>query len=68
MNFLASSSNNPVALLEIVDSTNKMASGGNTNAKYIAGLIKPIISRIEKTKDLLHTILKIRIIYSQFSF
>jgi hypothetical protein len=28
-----------------------MASGGNKNAKYIAGLIKPIISRIETTKD-----------------
>ena len=51
MNFLASSPNNPVALLEIVDCTNEMASGGNKNAKYIAGLIKPIISRIETTKD-----------------
>ena len=51
MNFLASSPNNPVALLEIVDCTNEMASGGNKNAKYIAGLVKPIISRIEMTKD-----------------
>jgi hypothetical protein len=51
MNFLASSPNNPFALLEIVDCSNEMASGGNKNAKYIAGLIKPIISRIEKTKD-----------------
>ena len=51
MNFLASSPNNPFALLEIVDCSNEMASGGNKNAKYIASLIKPIISRIEKTKD-----------------
>jgi hypothetical protein len=51
MNFLGSSPNNPVALLKIVDCTNEMASGGNKNAKYIAGLIKPIISRIETTKD-----------------
>ncbi len=39
MNFLASSPNNPCALLEIVDCSNKMASGGNKNAKYIAGLL-----------------------------
>jgi hypothetical protein len=51
MNFLGSSPNNPVALLKIVDCSNEMASGGNKNAKYIAGLIKPIISRIETTKD-----------------
>ena len=51
MNFLASSPNNPCALLEIVDCTSVMASGGKKSAQYIAGLIKPIISRIEKTKD-----------------
>jgi hypothetical protein len=53
MNLLASSPNNSFALLEIVDCSSEMASGGNKNAKYIAGLIKPItiISQIEKTKD-----------------
>jgi hypothetical protein len=51
MNFLALSPNNPFALLEIVNCSNKMASGGNKNAKYIAGLIKAIISWIEKMKD-----------------
>ena len=51
MNFLASSPNNPCALLEIVDCTSEMASGGKKSAQCIAGLIKPIISRIEKTKD-----------------
>jgi hypothetical protein len=28
-----------------------MAKGGKKDAKYIVGLLKPIISRIEKTKD-----------------
>ncbi len=34
MNFLASSPNNPWALLEIVDCTSKMASGGKKSAQY----------------------------------
>ena len=51
MNFLASSPNNPCALLEIVDCTSEMASGGKKSAQYICGLIKPIISRIEMTKS-----------------
>jgi len=51
MNFLASSQNNPCALLEIVDCTSEMASGGKKSAQYICGLIKPIISRIEMTKN-----------------
>jgi len=50
MNFLASSPNNPCALLEIADCTSEMASGGKKSAQYICGLIKPIISRIEMTK------------------
>ncbi len=37
--------------LDIVDCTSEMAKGGKMDAKYIAGLLKPIISRIEKTKD-----------------
>jgi hypothetical protein len=28
-----------------------MAKGGEKDAKYIAGLLKPIISRIDETKD-----------------
>jgi hypothetical protein len=51
MIFLGSSPNNPFALLDIVDCTSKMAKGGKKDAKYVAGLLKPIISRIEETKD-----------------
>ena len=51
MIFLGSSPNNPFALLDIVDCTSEMAKGGKKDAKYIAGLLKPIISRIEETKD-----------------
>jgi hypothetical protein len=51
MIFLGSSPNNPYALLDIVDCTCEMAKGGKKDAKYIAGLLKPIISRIEQTKD-----------------
>ncbi len=52
MIFLGSSPNNPFALLDIVDCTSEMAKGGKKDAKYIVGLLtKPIISRIEETKD-----------------
>ncbi len=51
MIFLGSSPNNPFALLDIVDCTSEMAKGGKKDAKYIAGLLKPIISQIEETKD-----------------
>jgi hypothetical protein len=51
MIFLRSGPNNPVALLGIVDCTSEMAKGGEKDAKYIVGLLKPIISRIEETKD-----------------
>ncbi len=34
-----------------MDCTSEMAKGGKKDAKYIAGLLKPIISRIEETKD-----------------
>ena len=34
-----------------MDCTSVMVSGGKKNEQYIAGLIKPIISWIEKTKD-----------------
>jgi hypothetical protein len=51
MIFVGSSPNNSFALLDIVDCTSEMAKGGKKDAKYIAGLLKPIISRIEETKD-----------------
>ncbi len=38
-------------MLDIVDCTSEMAKGGKKDAKYIAGILKPIISRIEETKD-----------------
>jgi hypothetical protein len=51
MFFLRSRPNNSFALLDIVDCTNEMANGGEKDAKYIVGLLKPIISQIEQTKD-----------------
>jgi hypothetical protein len=48
---LGSSPNNPFALLDIVDCTSEMAKGGEKDAKYIAGLLNPIISWIEQTID-----------------
>ncbi len=51
MNFLGSSPKNPFTLLDIVGCTSEMAKGGKKNAKYIVGLLKLIISWIEKTKD-----------------
>jgi hypothetical protein len=51
MIFVGSSPNNPFLLLDIVDCTSKMAKGGEKDAKYIAVLLKPIISQIEQTKD-----------------
>ncbi len=51
MIFLGSNPNNPFALLDIVDCTSEMTKGGKKDAKYIAGLLKPIISRIEETID-----------------
>ncbi len=48
---MRSSPNNPFALLDIVDCTSEMAKDRKKDAKYIAGLLKPIISRIEQTKD-----------------
>jgi hypothetical protein len=44
MIFGGSSPNNPFALLDIMDCTSDMAKGGKRDAKYIAGLLKPIIS------------------------
>jgi hypothetical protein len=44
IDFLGSSPNKPCALLDMVDCTSGMAKGGEKDAKYIAGLLKPIIS------------------------
>jgi hypothetical protein len=49
--FGGSSPNNPFALLDMVVCTSEMAKGGKKDAKYIAGLLKPIKSQIEQTKD-----------------
>ncbi len=49
--FMGSSPNNPFALLDIADCTSEMAKGGKKDAKYIARLLKPIVSWIEETKD-----------------
>jgi hypothetical protein len=38
-------------LLDIVDCTSEMVKGGKKDAKYSVGLLKPIISRIEQTKE-----------------
>ena len=51
MNFLGSSPNNPFALLEILDCTFEMESGGKKDAQYITNAIKPIIKKIKETKD-----------------
>ncbi len=38
-------------MLDIVNCTSEMAKGWKKDAKFIVGLLKPIISRIEETKD-----------------
>jgi hypothetical protein len=38
-------------LLNIVNCTSEMEKGGKKDAKYIAGLLRPITSWIEQTKD-----------------
>jgi hypothetical protein len=47
MNILAASPNNPFALLEIVDCTDRMAKGGKKDAKYLSGIARPLISWLE---------------------
>ncbi len=51
MIFLGSSPNNPFALLDTVDCTSEMTKGGKKDSKYIARLLKPVISWIEQTRD-----------------
>jgi hypothetical protein len=51
MNFWDLVQTTPFELFDIVDCTSEMAKGGEKDAKYIVGLLKPIISQIEETKD-----------------
>jgi hypothetical protein len=47
MNILATSPNNPFALLEIVDCTDQMAKGGKKDAKFLSGIVRPLIMWLE---------------------
>ena len=49
LTFLAASPTNPSALLEIVDCTDQMAKGGKTDAKYLSGIVRPLIKWLEAT-------------------
>ena len=49
MNISAASPNNPFALLEIVDCTDQMAKGGKKDAKYLSGIVRPLIKWLEAT-------------------
>ena len=51
MIFGGSSPNNQFALLEIVECSSELAKGGKKDAKYIAGLLKPITSWIEQGRS-----------------
>ena len=51
INVLGASPNNSFALLDIIDCTGEMGSGGKKTATYIASLLRPIIKRIEEFKD-----------------
>jgi hypothetical protein len=48
---LGASPNNSFALLDIIDCTGEMGSGGKKTATYIASLLRPIIKRIEEFRD-----------------
>ncbi len=47
INILAASPNNPFALLEIVDCTDQMAKGGKKDAKYLSGIVRPLVRLLE---------------------
>ncbi len=51
INVLAAKRNNPFALLDIVDCTTYLQSGGKKDAHYIANMILPLIQRMENTRD-----------------
>jgi len=52
VNVLAAGVNNPFALLDIVDCTDHCARGGKKDARYIADIVKPLITKIESERDL----------------
>ncbi len=47
IHILAASPNNPFALLEIVDCTDEMAKGGKKDAKYLLGIVRPLVRWLE---------------------
>ena len=51
VNVLAAEVNSPFALLDIVDCTNHCAMGGKKDAKYIAEIVQPLITRMELELD-----------------
>ena len=48
IDILLSSPNNPVVLLEIVNCTGQMATGGKKCAKYLSSLVRPLIRWLEE--------------------
>ena len=52
VNVLAAGVNNPFALLDIADCTNHLAIGGKKDAKYIADIVKPLITQMESELDI----------------
>jgi hypothetical protein len=53
INILAAGPNNPFALLDIVDCTTHLQSGGKKDATYVSSMILPLIKRMEKYKECL---------------
>lgn len=51
VNVLAAGVNNPFALLDIADCTGHLATGGKKDATYIADIVKPLITQMEKELD-----------------
>jgi len=47
VNILAASPDNPFVLLEIVDCTDQMAKGGKKDAKYMSGIVRPLMKSLE---------------------
>jgi hypothetical protein len=51
MNMLVTSPNNLFALLEIVDCTDQMAKGGKKDAKYLSGIVRPLVKWLEAGRN-----------------
>jgi hypothetical protein len=52
VNILAAGVNNPFALLDIVDCTKHCALGGKKDARYLADIVKPLITKMESERDM----------------